>query len=826
MYRWLAFLTIALLTSLSLPGTPQLQESSTHAQTEGILILNEISPWPSDGVVWVELLNPSDQTVPLADWSVQFLSGYSFTFPEDSPEIVPGGLHLLNISGGNPLNPNGDGCVLVGPDGPVDAVTWGDTEIVTGIGLPHGPPLKSEYEVFSEDQGLYLPDDTIIRIPGSWPPKCDTWIGSEHWVIRAADSASRGAPNPFPKPWLMMPDDGVRTASDFALGVSGAGWTSGVTFQVSTDENFENVIIEETVDNCSLWIDSIEPGTYWWRVKASDSDVWCGHQSFTRLDLDLDEMAAETGNLEGKPDIGSGRLVARAKGGGGGFRLTEILSLGLRHQSQRKDTSMVCMDGCMMTGQYAWDVAHPSGTHGGEHNPKYCVRACLAIVAGQYGNTLSQDRIGYYLFEEAGSASHVAQETGHIGDPYGDLGHGVGVSYADIRLALNWIYNQPSGSSKAWVWWANVFNDPSPAKDSMVEFIDIDRPLIWGHRGHARVIDGYAVILENELIEVNFVHVIDPWFTDTQAAAWFDFNPATDDVFVFPPTTGFPDRSDDPELAMDSDGDGLNDFDETRRLLTDPNNPDSDVDGIHDKEDMLEYLFNPDGWYIPLPRDYDNDGAAKELDPDNDDPRDTSSRDGCEDANSNGFLDANGRETFNFDLADDFDYINPDCLRGFLRWEVIATRHDAEVDMDYHYLEEVRLEPGDISGDEYLHPHHYEHSMDYVDINGSTMTGYDSQDGEVRAKLEFEPETGEYFLTIDSNMPESEYAVTVVAFGFTQVMRTPFLYEFDNDGRWNLGAPKEVNGGLLCEGEWETVSGLNVQGPTKLTWMVWITPPQ
>ena len=83
-----------------------------------------------------------------------------------------------------------------------------------------------------------------------------------------------------------------------------------------------------------------------------------------------------------------------------------------------------------------------------------------------------------------------------------------------------------------------------------------------------------------------------------------------------------------------------------------PTNPDSDGDGVPDKADMRGYVFER------LPGQYNRrtltstaTACRKERDPDNDRKLNNGSKDGCEDGNHNGKLDAG--ETSNFNSADD-----------------------------------------------------------------------------------------------------------------------------------------------------------------------------
>jgi Mg-chelatase subunit ChlD len=108
-------------------------------------------------------------------------------------------------------------------------------------------------------------------------------------------------------------------------------------------------------------------------------------------------------------------------------------------------------------------------------------------------------------------------------------------------------------------------------------------------------------------------------------------------------------------MHTDSDGDGISDFDETRRFGTDRLNADSDGDLVNDKEDMAEYIFakNAEGTYVytpgmaPKTSDFDGDQLRKELDWDNDND---GIPDGCEDVNGNGEYDPPA-ETSNFNAS-------------------------------------------------------------------------------------------------------------------------------------------------------------------------------
>ena len=179
-------------------------------------------------------------------------------------------------------------------------------------------------------------------------------------------------------------------------------------------------------------------------------------------------------------------------------------------------------------------------------------------------------------------------------------------------------------------------------------WIDADRPIIANIPNHVRIIDGYAEYREDDVVVGQHLHVLDPltkpqWITyqtDTTYAAWV--GPAGNDSA---PNV----RSDEAELWIDSDGDGIVDFDETQRFSgLDSEKSDTDEDGVWDKQDIREYLFGVDGNYAPRNVDSDGDGLRKEVDPDNDNG---GSLDGCEDTNRNGKYEFDLGETSNFDAT-------------------------------------------------------------------------------------------------------------------------------------------------------------------------------
>jgi PKD repeat protein len=291
--------------------------------------------------------------------------------------------------------------------------------------------------------------------------------------------------------------------------------------------------------------------------------------------------------------------------------------LGILPKLQRKDTKMLCLEGCSLTGDYAWDIEHQS--RGCLHDNWYCVRASISIINSYYGGHLSQDRISFY----------VIHERNHNTIPENDLGHGRGL-YTDETLdALSWALNGATINHQS----------GKPTFSQIQSWINSGRPILrrdvsgtW----HATVIDGYEDAGQK-------VHVINPW-TGTESSVAY----STLDVYeVWIPPTGATARSDESSMSLDSDGDGVIDFDEINRFGTDPHNPDTDGDLIPDKQEIMSYTFLSDGSFDSgnsRKPDSDNDGLRCELDTDSDNG---GVPDGLEDLNRNGRVDPGETDPLN-----------------------------------------------------------------------------------------------------------------------------------------------------------------------------------
>jgi len=326
-------------------------------------------------------------------------------------------------------------------------------------------------------------------------------------------------------------------------------------------------------------------------------------------------------------------------------------TLDINHQVQRKDTDMLCLgwgsNGSSYDGQLAWDRPHPTNlTHetGSLLDDKYCARASVSMITSYYGGNLSQDRISYYYFEEWSGSPH------RDGKPEGDLGCGSGMWGEDV---LSWALNGA----------ALTYHNGKPSFINQIKlWIDQNRPIyicyIWYNGSvenrHAMVIDGYDLYGEK-------VHVLDPWNIAGSGLdkVWVSYNDfesiyqgSIEKAVV--PQSGATGRSDETTIWMDSDSDGICDFDEIYRFGTDPDNFDTDGDDVHDKEEIISYTFLSDPIRYDAndlrKPDPDNDNNRCELDDDSDNG---GVSDGQEDENGNGFFEPALGETDPLNPSDD-----------------------------------------------------------------------------------------------------------------------------------------------------------------------------
>lgn len=458
---------------------------------------------------------------------------------------------------------------------------------------------------------------------GLYPDQTNRFLGD--WAIYTAADLTPGAANPVPRSTWSAADDGEIMASDgFALGWA---FVPGATYQLQIDDDpaFGSPQINEFLLQPYYQPQTPPPGgNYSWRVRALDGEY---------------QAAAWSDPLQVTvvPVTGGAAVLDAAEAPA----VDPLVELEMTWLRQRKDTRLLCLDGdhegdpTTAKEEVAWDAVHPDGIH--EHGRFNCVRASIAMIVTNYGGDLSQDRLAYQLFENGGAP---IENIGELNNPQLDLGHEhttfcCGGDGSNAGRLLAWAL----GVQVSDITYANA----QPTFDEVKGWIDAGRPIMRFYNGHMTVISGYRV-----RDGVQEIRLYDPY----RGPAWPAYSTIKTTCYYVPPAAAPDVRSDESGISRDGDGDDIMDWDEQIRFLTRSTSPDTDGDGVPDKQDLREYVFNAAGGYNLRPADSEPtpDGLRKERDPDNDGG---GSPDGCEDSNRNGKYEPGLGETSNFDAVDE-----------------------------------------------------------------------------------------------------------------------------------------------------------------------------
>jgi len=657
--------TVTPTVTATVPVSPTVPLPTTAMTVS--LVINEVLPNPKAGEAeWVELHNRSASPVKAAGWELTDEDGNVYALPANLPDVPPDAFVLVYFdgqgSGQDDLDFGDQLAILHSQAGLTDILEDDVDQVALYSGSAHNPTTIVDFVAWGaepEDQaanaeqaGLWFaemfvsthaggefdenattPGQTLGLYPGQ-PPHIP-----DNWTLYNATQASPGIPNPVPAPQVFIPPAGAIIAQqDFYLSWYPTGKAQGYHLQVDDDPAFGSPEFDERL-GIPFFEPAIPPpeGVYHWRVKVVDAagneSPWSPARTIELRAIPDTEPDADTEGTSGTLKLASPSLQSP---------LRAILPVPRYHQ--RKDTHMLCLDGCLeraqtpvVTGtwQGAWDAPHAANAgKPSEHGDRYCARAAIAMINAYYGGNLSQDRISYEAFGK--------------GYPEGDLGHHRGLGIEHGQHLLSWALN----GTRVELHWRGWFDF-----DDIRHWINEGRALLVGIPRHAMVLRGYSTV------GGQWLYLNDPWIGRGIRLA-FTRHLLTN---VRVPDIGATGRLQEPSVTTDSDGDGIVDFDETRRFCSralgclDPRSADSDGDGVRDKADIREYLFDNVGNYDKRWYDFDRDGLRKELDPDNDDG---GLLDGQEDRDGDGrTVDRRGRgdnsDTSNWDPYDDIPTPTP-----------------------------------------------------------------------------------------------------------------------------------------------------------------------
>ncbi|MBN2559427.1 MAG: hypothetical protein JXQ75_00665 [Phycisphaerae bacterium] len=684
-----------------------------------IVSINEVMPSAGGSRhEWIELYVGSKAMINL--WEITNGRGDTYTIPIGLPEVPAGSYVVIYFDGAGPRTDDydlSDGVAVLHSAADLTDFFGDESGQVALYGdCDHDARSIRSFVAYGEPPGRRAADAIQAGIwHATWAVPLNVGTGAEieeakvvadrtigrypgrrgrtphEWTVYEGEDVTPGASNPVPRSlWNTVGDGTAMSADAFAL-----GWrlVPGATYQLQLDDDagFRSPLVDSVLDEPRYQAtERLPAGHYNWRVRVIDCDgrasAWSAPLSVQILDSALQVIQQNV--------------------------------LSMSWLRQRKDTNLLCLDGCHEGNPSAkgpketWDSVHPDAIY--VHGQNNCVRASIAMIVTRYGGSLSQDRISYEYFERNGNA---IKDWGGVGDPHKDLGHNM----------TTIVGGSTGGSGGVLFTWALGLNQGDiyyavgkPSFQNVRAWIDAGRPIMRGHMtspttGHMTVIAGYRVIAGS----IEQVRLFDPW----SGTSWVSFDTLSFFCHYVPPASAPNVRSDEPGIWTDYDGDGIMDWDEKVRFHTDMANADSDGDGVPDKQDIREYVFNNGGQYQLREADYDQDGARKELDPDNDND---GAQDGCEDGNANGKYEPALGETSNFSSFS----CNGQCQDA-------CEPNDKEADA---YLISVGTTVATISSGDI--DHYAVENNDYVDLHIQVRYQTQSQMGHrLRASFEGQPAT-------------------------------------------------------------------------------------
>ena len=643
------------------PLIPQASQARDSAR----LVIAEVLFNPLEGdTAFVELLHVGERPVQLTAFVLR-IDSVVLPLPRLAAPLAPGARVLIRFDGRNGIEDNvvhaspgfelrpagGTVSIRRNNDDVVDEIAWGDAP---GAFVPTIGGMAMRQVERGSSFGR--------------PPGANRAGAPSDWIVYTPNAVTPGQPNPLPPVAQLLPIHGAileGTSAELTwYPVPGA---VRYRVQLARDTTFAQTLLNDTIADTRMNTGQLQAGEYWWRVQAIQADGAVAPWSRPQL---IELGAASRGDDR---DDTSGPSPSDDET----HAATAPVLLNVPLIMQHKDTRMLHLESLQEGRQrtagmqprvpHAWDRDHGTLDKSDPVDNMNCALASLAMINRYYGGDLSQDRIGY---EGWGpnvakyratilSSPVVSRLLGTINTtdlqepepgPERDLHFGQGTPWARLMAeSMFALGTLPSDGSGAVPPYGSFTTDS--LWDAIRLEIDSRRPVLGIVPGHAIVLRGYELRGSRRLIYVN-----DPWHSryalNLDAAKSGPMNTALITIFTFGNVRP---QSQEPEVSQDTDADGVVDFDETERFHTDPAKPDTDGDGVPDKQDIASGVY--EAWtgvgyaYNPAHhqgRDYDFDGQPTELDPDSDNG---GCKDGEEDVSKDG--ETNGTETGNFDQTDD-----------------------------------------------------------------------------------------------------------------------------------------------------------------------------
>jgi hypothetical protein len=585
---------------------------------EGRLVLNEVLSTPGEGsFAFIELKNAGGDDIELAGVVIR---------NERGDEIVlPSGLLSLSFGEVFLISANSDS---------TDSSRWYSLDLSTFLSEENGTLFLDDPDRTLLDRVSWGVDnpDSVRLSSGGVPPiefprgrsigrhPLSAAMDRLEWTTYTQHQVTPGESNPMPAVEIMLPfNEALFETPEIPLAWYVVPGAVKYRVQVATDRSFAALEIDAEVEVPPVITDPLPAGTYYWRVQALSSDVGAEFSPIQSFTVEAEETSS------------TWVLVAYAPPSGDLAQQERRVVLPVPQIFQKKDSTMLLLESPKATGAHAWNKAHPGYSGDDPADNANCGLASIAMVNHYFGGDLTQDRIGWEVFKD--------RKPG----PERDLNWGDGLSIFKIEEALAYalpgslLYFIPENTVIEWQLFTDRSTNIADFFDRVVELIDNNQPVIATVPGHATLITGYRVRGEDR-----FFHLNDPtvgkYWVKAEAEKWEDY-------FV----PGDEGETDDPTHFLDFDNDEINNFDEMYRFGTDPNNPDSDGDGLKDGVDVYASVHDESYGYSGdenmRGRDFDGDGRPMELDSDADDG---GCMDGFEDLDRDGKHEPENDETWNF----------------------------------------------------------------------------------------------------------------------------------------------------------------------------------
>ncbi|MEO8444765.1 MAG: C39 family peptidase [Gammaproteobacteria bacterium] len=604
--------------------------ATTRASAAG-LMLEEVMYAPVSGAVpFIDVVNAGADSVPLQSLILD-VSDVPIRLLDAATELTPGArLHILldGESRVDGLTYHASAEVVVSPDSghvalrdrfsqPLDQVAWG--------AAPGAVNVSSGGVV-----APLVPGSSIGRPPGATDAN-----DPQAWVAYTASDVTPAAANlPAPVRGMHPLNGAIELRSGALLSWFPVPGATGYGVQVAADAGFSSLVLDVETADPRVDISGLAAGSYAWRVQSEFAGN--SRASFsTAYELWLnDEPVVVAALAVGRTRTLSARPAAAVPTG----RFLPVPLI-----EQHKDSRMLLLEESHPGSQppnvmviprwdprltHLWDVDHVALAEDDPADNMNCVLASLTMMNHFFSGDLKQDRIGYQVFRNQAPGPEYDLNLSGLDN------NQIATAYA-FALGKNSTYHAAGNKESLWT--------------TVTALIDSGVPVLAATPEHAFVIVGYYALSSG----TRYLAVNDPWHARRPD---YSLDPilGTSSVETWEYWTAnapFSAVMQEASVTTDSDGDKVYDFDETQRFHTNPNDQDTDHDGVHDYEDIYASEFDLVHGYAHggLGRDYDHDYLAMELDPDSDGG---GCKDGQEDKDGNGLF-AVTAETWNFDAQDD-----------------------------------------------------------------------------------------------------------------------------------------------------------------------------